>query len=66
MSGVEGKIITVPFNSLSKRGENLFVVNATKEKLVAAPVFRSDDMNKRSYASEVHKYYGLQPYWEGE
>ena len=51
VTGVEGKIITVPFNSLSKRGENIFVVNATKEKLVAAPVFRSDDMSKRSYAS---------------
>jgi sporulation protein YlmC with PRC-barrel domain len=56
--------VAVPFGLLSRRGENVFVLNTTTNKLVSAPSFnRVADMHNLRYADQVYGYFGLRPYW---
>jgi sporulation protein YlmC with PRC-barrel domain len=60
-----GVSTAVPFSLLSRRGENVFVLNATTDKLVSAPAFnRNADMHDLRYAEHVYRYYGVAPYWK--
>jgi hypothetical protein len=52
--------------SPSKSGENIFVFNGTREKLLASPAFQWTNTADRNYAEGIYRYYGLQPYWEEE
>jgi sporulation protein YlmC with PRC-barrel domain len=58
------KMVAAPFAALSKKGEHLFALDTTKERLVAAPAFDWSYVNHLQYAADVYRYYGLQPYWE--
>jgi sporulation protein YlmC with PRC-barrel domain len=70
LSDVEGRggLVAVPFNILSRGGENTFALNITEDKLAAAPGFyEHTDMGNRAYAAGVYRFFGVQPYWtEGE
>ncbi len=63
---MEGRMLAVPFSTLSKSGENIFVFNGTREKLLASPAFQWTNTADRNYAEGIYRYYGLQPYWEEE
>jgi sporulation protein YlmC with PRC-barrel domain len=58
------KMVAVPFGALSKKGEHLFALDTTKERLVEAPPFTWSDVTNLQYATDIYQYYGLQPYWE--
>ena len=58
------KMVAVPFGALSMKGEHLFALDTTKERLVEAPAFDWSDVPHLYYATDVYRYYGLQPYWE--
>ena len=71
LSNVAGRgdtLVAVPFGSLSSRGQNVFVLNATEKQLTSAPSFNElANMNNGRYAENVYKYFGQHPYWtEGE
>jgi sporulation protein YlmC with PRC-barrel domain len=58
------RMVAVPFSDLSRKSENVFALDTTRDHLLAAPVFNWDNMNDLAYASEIYRYFGLQPYWE--
>lgn len=64
VGGIEGGMVAVPFNELSKSGGNLVTLRITKERLLHSPAFTKSDMTNLRYAENIYKYYGLQPYWE--
>jgi sporulation protein YlmC with PRC-barrel domain len=64
VSGWTGDVFAVPFNMLSRTGENAFALNMSKDKLVSEPSFtRYQEQGRRAYAEGVYKYFGVQPYW---
>jgi sporulation protein YlmC with PRC-barrel domain len=57
-------LVAVPFGALSRTGENVFVLNTTRKQLASAPSFNGHaDLSNLSYAENVYRYFGLQPYW---
>ena len=60
--------VAVPFGALSRRDQNVFVLNTTEAKLASAPSFNThEDMQNLRFAENVYKYFGYQPCWtEGE
>jgi sporulation protein YlmC with PRC-barrel domain len=66
VAGTEGKMVAVPFDALSESRGNVFVLNATKDKLLTAPHFMWPEVSNRKYAEDVYRHYGLQPYWKTE
>ncbi len=42
------------------------IIDMSKERLEAAPVFRMSDLAVQSEAESVYRYFGLQPYWSEE
>jgi sporulation protein YlmC with PRC-barrel domain len=62
--GRETSLVAVPFAGLSARGENVFVLNTSRQQLALAPSFSaSADLNNPRWAADVYTYFGLQPYW---
>ena len=64
VGGTTDRMVAVPFSDLSKKSENLFVLRETKDQILAAPAFSWDNVNDLTYASQIYRYYGVQPYWE--
>jgi len=64
VGGTTDRMVAVPFRDLSKKSENLFVLRETKDQILAAPAFSWDNSNDLAYASQIYRYYGVQPYWE--
>jgi sporulation protein YlmC with PRC-barrel domain len=67
--GLGEKYFAIPWTALSsKAGEKGdFILNVEKEKLKNAPGFDKDNwpnMADRSWAEQVHAYYGVKPDWE--
>jgi sporulation protein YlmC with PRC-barrel domain len=65
VGGMEGKMVAVPFRELSRKGGNAFTFHTTKERLLDSPAFTWNDITDLRYAGSVYRYYGAQPYWEG-
>lgn len=66
--GIGEKYFAIPWKALSTSasGDNL-VLNVDKEKLKNAPGFAKNnwpDFANQQWGSEVHRYYGVTPYWE--
>ncbi len=58
------KSYAIPFTALNYDKEKKhFVLDISREKLQAGPVFKKDDLTNHEWAADVYKYYGLQPYW---
>ena len=64
--GMGDKLFAVPWEALKLDTENeCFVLNVEKERLENAPGFDPDrwpDMADSTWQSEVHSYYGTEPY----
>ncbi|MFB3885875.1 MAG: PRC-barrel domain-containing protein [Thermodesulfobacteriota bacterium] len=58
------KMVAAPFGALSKKGDRLFALDTTREKLASAPSFDWSDVTRLEFASDIYRHYGLQPYWE--
>lgn len=67
--GVGDKLFAIPWSALRvNTQEHKFVLEADKNTLEAAPGFDKDnwpDMADQTWGSDIHRYYGQQPYWEG-
>jgi sporulation protein YlmC with PRC-barrel domain len=67
--GMGGKTVAVPFGALSEPksfGENIFVLNTSKETVLDAPAFTWPQADDREFAGDIYRHYGFQPYWEME
>lgn len=66
--GLGDKLFAIPFESLELDTENeCFILDVDKERLENAPGFDKDDwprMAQHEWGAEIHKYYGVTPYWE--
>jgi len=67
LSNVVGRgdtLVAVPFSDLSRRGENVFVLNAKKSQLAAGPSFDEvKDLDNLTFAEDVYRYFAVHPYW---
>ena len=68
--GMGDKLFAVPWSALTlDTDDKCFVLDVPKERLEKAPGFDKDhwpSMADRTWASEVHAYYEVSPYWEEE
>lgn len=66
--GIGDKLFAVPLEALKfDTDENCFVLDVDKQQLKNAPGFDKDnwpDMADPTWASSVHTYYHVDPYWE--
>lgn len=66
--GIGDKLFALPWNALQLSAQSeRFVLDVDKHALEAAPGFDKDnwpDMGDPVWGSEIHRYYGQQPYWE--
>jgi len=58
--------VAVPFGSLAMKDNHAFTINLTDHMLAEAPVFGDRDKIDLKWASNVYKYFGVQPYWTEE
>lgn len=65
--GIGSRLHAVPWSSLAlDANRKCFVLNVDKERLQNAPGFDKDhwpSMADPRWATEIHGYYGAQPYW---
>jgi sporulation protein YlmC with PRC-barrel domain len=68
--GIGDKLFAIPWSALTlDTREKCFRLNADKDRLKNAPGFDKDHwpfMADKTWAREVHSYYGFRPYWDGE
>lgn len=66
--GMGDKLFALPWNALQlNSNDKRFLLDVDKQTLEAAPGFDKDnwpDMADPAWGSEIHRYYGQQPYWE--
>ncbi|MGH8523507.1 MAG: PRC-barrel domain-containing protein [Gammaproteobacteria bacterium] len=66
--GMGDKLFAIPWNALILDAENeRFILDVPKERLDSAPGFDKDhwpSMADQRWGTEIHSYYGTQPYWE--
>ncbi len=66
--GMGEKLFAVPWNALTLDPTNKrFILNVEKDRLKDAPGFDSDnwpDMADRTWAADIHTYYGTRPYYD--
>ena len=65
--GIGAKLFAVPWGALTFDGERqCFVIDIERSRLDEAPGFDKDEwpaMADPGWASRVHDYYGIPPYW---
>ena len=68
--GVGNKLFAIPWNALTLNADRkCFVLDVDKERLKKAPGFDKDNwpsMASPTWASDIHSYYGVRPYWESD
>ena len=66
--GLGNKLFAVPWHALTLDTDSkCFILDVEEEELRNAPGFDKDDwpsMADEQWASQVHQYYGQQPYWQ--
>jgi len=66
--GMGDKLFAIPWHALILDADNkCFVLDIPKERLENAPGFNKDrwpSMADQRWASDLHKYYNVEPYWE--
>jgi len=66
--GMGDKLFAIPWNALTLDADNeRFILDVPKERLDSAPGFDKDhwpSMADQRWGTEIHSYYGTQPYWE--
>jgi len=67
--GLGNKLFAIPWSALTLDTTNhQFILDASKEQLEAAPGFDKDhwpSMADRTWATDLHAYYDVPPYWDG-
>ncbi|HSN20289.1 MAG TPA: PRC-barrel domain-containing protein [Usitatibacter sp.] len=67
--GMGDKLFAIPWNALTlDANRHCFVLDADKERFEKAPGFDKDhwpSMADNTWASQVHDFYGVRPYWSG-
>ena len=67
--GMGSKLFAIPWSALTLDTTNhRFILDASKEQLEAAPGFDKDHwptMADRTWATDIHAYYDVPPYWDG-
>ncbi len=64
VAGRTGQLVAVPFGDLSEKGDNLFVVNAARDRLASAPMFdETADLSNLRFAQYDYRYFGQLPCW---
>lgn len=65
--GMGDKLFAIPWNALTLDADRrCFVLDADRERFEEAPGFDKDhwpSMADNSWASQVHDFYGVRPYW---
>lgn len=65
--GMGDKLFAVPWSALTLNTKSkCFMLNVDKERLKKAPGFDKDhwpEMADRTWASDIHQYYGAKPYF---
>lgn len=65
--GLGDKLFAIPWSALTLDADrHCFVLDADKERFEKAPGFDKDRwpaMADGDWASRVHEYYGVRPYW---
>lgn len=66
--GFCGKLFAVPWSAFQLDAEQrVLILNVERAALENAPAFQEEewpDFADQQWGHEIHKYYGLQPYWE--
>lgn len=67
--GMGNRLFAMPWGALEfSNTEEKLILDVDKDKLKAAPGFDKDeewpDFADRSWGSQVHDYYGSEPYWK--
>jgi len=66
--GIGDKLFAVPWKSMQYNGaEEMFILDANKERLKNAPGFDKDhwpNFTDAKYGSKVHDHYGVPPWWQ--
>ena len=67
--GIGDKLFAIPWHALALDADRkCFVLNVDKQRLEQAPGFDKNHwpaMADARWATEVHEYYGVRPYWQG-
>jgi sporulation protein YlmC with PRC-barrel domain len=65
--GMGGKLFAIPWSALVLDARHKrFILDVSKERLESAPGFDKDhwpSMADRAWATDVHEYYEVAPYW---
>ena len=68
--GMGDKLFAIPWSALTlDADEKCFVLDVPKERLENAPGFDKDhwpSMADPTWATQLHTYYGAQPYWDDQ
>ena len=60
----DNALVAVPFGSLSlKLFANFWVLDTTREKLAAAPPFKTEDLSSSTFTEDTYRYFGVEPSW---
>ena len=66
--GMGDKLFAIPFGALTLDTENKqFILDVAKERMKNAPGFDKDhwpSMADTTWGGDVHRYYGVRPYWD--
>ena len=69
LMGMGDKLFAIPWEAFTLDANNhAFVLDADKSRFEKAPGFDKShwpSMADTSWAHEVHRYYGVEPYWSG-
>jgi len=62
--GMGGKPVVIPFDALSyDHTGGYFVLDISRERLESAPEFDRTRFASPTWAEDVYRFFGLQPYW---
>ena len=68
--GIGNKLFAIPWGAVTvDEDQKCFILSANKEVLKNAPGFDKDnwpDMADQTWGTQIHSYYGVQPYWESQ
>jgi len=68
--GMGSKLFAIPWSALTlDADEKRFILNIAKDRLENAPGFDKDhwpSMADTTWATELHSYYNVRPYWDDE
>jgi hypothetical protein len=62
--GMGGKLVAIPFGALSyDHTGRYFVLDISRDRLESAPEFDRTRFASPTWAEDVYRFFGLQPYW---